>query len=216
MPPFAPGSVSLRLYPHLDLPAAGIVEELRAQAALAAASGFDGVMTSEHHGGFAGYLPNPLQVAGWCLEAMARRLGGAVPAAPSLATGRARGRGDRLARGALPGPRRRGRRVGRAAGRLRHHARADGRAGRTLPRRAHGVGGDARRHRARRPRRRSCDRRVQGAPDPGRRARRWGSPRCGAPPRSARAWCSTRCRRRNGAASSSTRTARPVAPARAS
>ena len=69
-PPFAPGSVSLRLYPHLDLPAAGIVEELRAQAALAAASGFDGVMTSEHHGGFAGYLPNPLQVAGWCLEAM--------------------------------------------------------------------------------------------------------------------------------------------------
>jgi len=28
-------------------------------------------MTSEHHGGFAGYLPNPLQAAGWCLEAMA-------------------------------------------------------------------------------------------------------------------------------------------------
>src|SRR5260370_41680746 len=27
-------------------------------------------MTSEHHGGFAGYLPNPLQVAGWCSEAM--------------------------------------------------------------------------------------------------------------------------------------------------
>src|SRR5260370_33130005 len=27
-------------------------------------------MTSEHHGGFAGYLPNPLQVAGWCLDAM--------------------------------------------------------------------------------------------------------------------------------------------------
>jgi alkanesulfonate monooxygenase SsuD/methylene tetrahydromethanopterin reductase-like flavin-dependent oxidoreductase (luciferase family) len=27
-------------------------------------------MTSEHHGGFAGYLPNPLQAAGWCLEAM--------------------------------------------------------------------------------------------------------------------------------------------------
>jgi alkanesulfonate monooxygenase SsuD/methylene tetrahydromethanopterin reductase-like flavin-dependent oxidoreductase (luciferase family) len=72
MPPFAPGSVSLRLYPHLDLPsAAAIVDEVRAQAALAAASGFDGVMTSEHHGGFAGYLPNPLQVAGWCLEAMA-------------------------------------------------------------------------------------------------------------------------------------------------
>jgi alkanesulfonate monooxygenase SsuD/methylene tetrahydromethanopterin reductase-like flavin-dependent oxidoreductase (luciferase family) len=68
--PFAPGSVSLRLYPHNDLPAQAIVEELRVQAALGAERGFDGVMTSEHHGGFAGYLPNPLQVAGWCLEAM--------------------------------------------------------------------------------------------------------------------------------------------------
>ncbi|HEY3669323.1 MAG TPA: LLM class flavin-dependent oxidoreductase [Acidimicrobiia bacterium] len=68
--PFAPGSVSLRLYPHGDLPAAEIVDELRAQAALAARHGFDGVMTSEHHGGFHGYLPNPLQLAGWCLEAM--------------------------------------------------------------------------------------------------------------------------------------------------
>jgi len=70
--PFAPGSVSLRLYPHNDLPAPAIVEELCAQAALGAERGFDGVMTSEHHGGFAGYLPNPLQVAAWCLEAMPR------------------------------------------------------------------------------------------------------------------------------------------------
>jgi alkanesulfonate monooxygenase SsuD/methylene tetrahydromethanopterin reductase-like flavin-dependent oxidoreductase (luciferase family) len=68
--PFGRGSVSLRLYPHNDLPAPAIVDELRAQAALAADHGFDGVMTSEHHGGFAGYLPNPLQQAGWCLEAM--------------------------------------------------------------------------------------------------------------------------------------------------
>jgi alkanesulfonate monooxygenase SsuD/methylene tetrahydromethanopterin reductase-like flavin-dependent oxidoreductase (luciferase family) len=68
--PFAPGSVSLRLYPHVDLPAPGIVTELRAQARLAAEANFDGVMTSEHHGGFAGYLPNPLQLAGWLLEAM--------------------------------------------------------------------------------------------------------------------------------------------------
>src|SRR5438067_10588175 len=29
-------------------------------------------MTSEHHGGFGGYLPNPLQLAGWLLEAMPR------------------------------------------------------------------------------------------------------------------------------------------------
>jgi alkanesulfonate monooxygenase SsuD/methylene tetrahydromethanopterin reductase-like flavin-dependent oxidoreductase (luciferase family) len=68
--PFAPGSVSLRIYPHNDLPAPAIVDEVREQAALGAERGFDGVMTSEHHGGFAGYLPNPLQVAGWCLEAM--------------------------------------------------------------------------------------------------------------------------------------------------
>ncbi|MDQ1432318.1 MAG: hypothetical protein QOF40_2920 [Actinomycetota bacterium] len=75
--PFAPGSISLRLYPHNDLPATGIVDELRAQAALAAQHGFDGVMTSEHHGGFHGYLPNPLQAAGWCLEGM--RTGWAAP-----------------------------------------------------------------------------------------------------------------------------------------
>jgi len=68
--PFAPGSISLRLYPHNELDAPAIVDELRAQAALAAQHGFDGVMTSEHHGGFAGYLPNPLQVAGWLLESM--------------------------------------------------------------------------------------------------------------------------------------------------
>ena len=70
--PFAPGSISLRLYPHGDLPALRIVEVLREQAAAAAHHGFDGVMTSEHHGGFAGYLPNPLQVAGWLLEARPR------------------------------------------------------------------------------------------------------------------------------------------------
>ena len=70
--PFARGSVSFRLYPHNDLPAPAVVEELRAQAALAAEHGFDGVMTSEHHGGFHGYLPNPLQAAGWCLGAMVK------------------------------------------------------------------------------------------------------------------------------------------------
>jgi alkanesulfonate monooxygenase SsuD/methylene tetrahydromethanopterin reductase-like flavin-dependent oxidoreductase (luciferase family) len=75
--PFAPGSVSLRLYPHLDLDAPAIVDELRAQAAVATEHGFDGVMTSEHHGGFAGYLPNPLQAAGFTLDAM--RAGWAAP-----------------------------------------------------------------------------------------------------------------------------------------
>jgi alkanesulfonate monooxygenase SsuD/methylene tetrahydromethanopterin reductase-like flavin-dependent oxidoreductase (luciferase family) len=69
--PFGAGSISLRLYPHDDLAAAEIVEVMRAQAARGAAAGFDGVMTSEHHGGFGGYLPNPIQTAGWALEAMA-------------------------------------------------------------------------------------------------------------------------------------------------
>jgi len=76
--PFGPGSVSLRLYPHNELPAWAIVDELRGQAALGAEHGFDGVMTSEHHAGFHGYLPNPLQAAGWCLEAMTT--GWAAPA----------------------------------------------------------------------------------------------------------------------------------------
>ncbi len=67
--PLAPGSVSLRLYPHLELPPTRIVEELIAQARLARQAGFDGVMLSEHHNGFAGYMPNPVQAAGWVLEA---------------------------------------------------------------------------------------------------------------------------------------------------
>jgi alkanesulfonate monooxygenase SsuD/methylene tetrahydromethanopterin reductase-like flavin-dependent oxidoreductase (luciferase family) len=67
--PLSPRSVSLRLYPH-DLPPADVVAELMAQAALAEATGFDGVMTSEHHAGFPNYLPNPLLASIWALEAM--------------------------------------------------------------------------------------------------------------------------------------------------
>src|ERR1700744_970045 len=70
LPPFAAGSISLRLYPQNDLPAERIVMVMREQAALAAKVGFDGVMTSEHHGGFGGYLPNPAQMGGWLLEAL--------------------------------------------------------------------------------------------------------------------------------------------------
>ncbi len=66
--PFSPGSVSLRLYPHNDLAAPEVVAELCAQAGLAVETGFAGVMTSEHHGGFPGYLPNPLQVAAFILD----------------------------------------------------------------------------------------------------------------------------------------------------
>ncbi|QXC61634.1 LLM class flavin-dependent oxidoreductase [Aquihabitans sp. G128] len=67
--PLGAGSVSLRLYPH-DLAPAEVAAELAAQARLAEQSGFDGVMTSEHHGGFPNYLPNPLLAATWALAAM--------------------------------------------------------------------------------------------------------------------------------------------------
>ena len=65
-----PGSVSFRSYPHAGDDATAIIDELRLQAALAVNHGFDGVMTSEHHAGFSGYLPNPLQLAGFLLDAM--------------------------------------------------------------------------------------------------------------------------------------------------
>lgn len=77
--PFGPGSVSIRLYPHNELPAAGIVRELCAQAKLALDSGFDGVMTSEHHGGFAGYMAQPLQMASFILEEHATGWAAAAP-----------------------------------------------------------------------------------------------------------------------------------------
>ncbi len=56
-----------------------MVRELRDQAVLGVEAGFDGVMTSEHHGGFAGYMPNPLQAAGWLLEAMPTGWAAACP-----------------------------------------------------------------------------------------------------------------------------------------
>ena len=79
MQPFGGGSVSLRLYPHNGLPAEAIVQELCAQAALALNSGFDGIMTSEHHGGFAGYLAQPLQMASFVLEEQATGWAAAAP-----------------------------------------------------------------------------------------------------------------------------------------
>jgi alkanesulfonate monooxygenase SsuD/methylene tetrahydromethanopterin reductase-like flavin-dependent oxidoreductase (luciferase family) len=69
--PLGSGSVSLRLYPA-TLPPAGVVADLQAQARLAEEAGFDGCMTSEHHGGFPNYLPNALLVATWLLEATDR------------------------------------------------------------------------------------------------------------------------------------------------
>ena len=76
---FADDSISLRIYPHNELGATAIVDHLCSQAARAADGGFDGVMTAEHHGGFAGYLPNPLQTTGFQLAAMSRGWAAACP-----------------------------------------------------------------------------------------------------------------------------------------
>jgi alkanesulfonate monooxygenase SsuD/methylene tetrahydromethanopterin reductase-like flavin-dependent oxidoreductase (luciferase family) len=71
-PVFADGSISLRIYPHNEQSATTIVDQLCEQAVIGTARGFDGVMTAEHHGGFAGYLPNPLQTTAFQLHAMER------------------------------------------------------------------------------------------------------------------------------------------------
>lgn len=67
-PPLARGSISLRLYPH-DLVPPDVVQEVATQSAIAEQAGFDGVMTQEHHGGFPNYLPNPLLMSTWALDA---------------------------------------------------------------------------------------------------------------------------------------------------
>ena len=71
MVPFESAQVSLRMYPHA-LPVKECMIELRRQAQFAEEAGFDGLMTSEHHGGFPGYVPNPLQLAGWLLDGTER------------------------------------------------------------------------------------------------------------------------------------------------
>ena len=77
--PFEAGSVSIRLYPHNELRSEAIVGELCAQARLALQHGFDGVMTSEHHGGFAGYMAQPLQMASFVLEVSTAGWAAAAP-----------------------------------------------------------------------------------------------------------------------------------------
>jgi alkanesulfonate monooxygenase SsuD/methylene tetrahydromethanopterin reductase-like flavin-dependent oxidoreductase (luciferase family) len=66
--PFSAGSISIRLYAHDELSPPDIIAELCHQARLATDHGFDGVMTSEHHGGLPGYLPNPLQLTSFILD----------------------------------------------------------------------------------------------------------------------------------------------------
>ncbi len=56
------------MYPSGGRDAPEVLAEMCAEGRLAMAGGFDGVMTSEHHGGVGGYLPNPLQLAGFLLD----------------------------------------------------------------------------------------------------------------------------------------------------
>ncbi|MCU1376568.1 MAG: class flavin-dependent oxidoreductase [Actinomycetia bacterium] len=70
--------VMVLLSPHEGAPG-DVVAELLGQATVAEAAGFDGVLVGEHHGGLAGYLPNPLQVAGWVLERTERLVVGPCP-----------------------------------------------------------------------------------------------------------------------------------------
>jgi alkanesulfonate monooxygenase SsuD/methylene tetrahydromethanopterin reductase-like flavin-dependent oxidoreductase (luciferase family) len=69
--PFAPGSICYKPY-VCDGDATARIDDLLAQASAAERVGFDGVTISEHHLGFPGYFPNPLQAANWILERTAR------------------------------------------------------------------------------------------------------------------------------------------------
>src|SRR4051812_24875831 len=73
--PFGSGSISLRLYPHDDLDAPALIDEMRAQAVLAIEHGVHGVMTSEHHGGFGGFIPHPPPAGGAQAQAEPDRRG---------------------------------------------------------------------------------------------------------------------------------------------
>ena len=66
-PPFCPGTTSLGLYTNPAAPGV-MLDRLFAQAAAASLVGLAGVTISEHHGGFPGYVPNPVQLAGWMLD----------------------------------------------------------------------------------------------------------------------------------------------------
>ena len=65
--PLGPGSVSLGLAVPGG-PATEAVVRLAETAVAAVEAGFDGVTLSEHHGGFPGYLPTPVLVAGLLQE----------------------------------------------------------------------------------------------------------------------------------------------------
>ena len=69
--PFAPGSIIYKPY-VCDGEARDRIDDLLHQARAAEAAGFDGVCVSEHHLGFPGYFPNPLQAVSWILGSTER------------------------------------------------------------------------------------------------------------------------------------------------
>ena len=86
------GSISLRLYPHVGLSAPEMVRELRHQAVLATEAGFDGVMTSEHHGGVRRLHAQSPPGGGVAARGDADWVGGTVPVARHTAPARSGGR----------------------------------------------------------------------------------------------------------------------------
>jgi alkanesulfonate monooxygenase SsuD/methylene tetrahydromethanopterin reductase-like flavin-dependent oxidoreductase (luciferase family) len=77
--PLAPGTIFTVLNTQHELGPLEALSEVRRQARQAIELGFDGVALSEHHAGFAGYLPQPLQMAGLLLSEMPHGWAGALP-----------------------------------------------------------------------------------------------------------------------------------------
>lgn len=77
--PFATGSIFTVLNLQHELGPVEAVKKVREQARRAIDLGFDGVALSEHHSGFAGYLPQPLQMAGLLLAELSQGWAAPLP-----------------------------------------------------------------------------------------------------------------------------------------
>jgi alkanesulfonate monooxygenase SsuD/methylene tetrahydromethanopterin reductase-like flavin-dependent oxidoreductase (luciferase family) len=77
--PFGPRSISVGLHALDGVTAAEQAALLVEQAQTAEAAGFDGVTLSEHHGGFPGYMGQPLLACNWILAATERIWSGPAP-----------------------------------------------------------------------------------------------------------------------------------------
>jgi alkanesulfonate monooxygenase SsuD/methylene tetrahydromethanopterin reductase-like flavin-dependent oxidoreductase (luciferase family) len=77
--PFGAGTFAVGLHALDDLEASGQAAALVEQAVVAERAGFAGVTLSEHHDGFAGYMPQPLLAANWILAVTSRIWSGPAP-----------------------------------------------------------------------------------------------------------------------------------------